>query len=438
MRLLPLLLCLVGLVGSAQTITTFDFTTPVDGCIYGIAVSTEVSETKNEQFPLGGDDALIASGNIKISFNLVRETDPLYGYHGPTYLKRKTESDYMLVFAHGQGAGDMIFEVSDGSTDCITSMQFEFRENYVEGQDNTLKRWTCDCGTIGGDNYDLWTGDSQKVTITLPTDIVVGNPEPATRIRRIIVTTTSSERTVSDVASLDEFEDGRRIVMNAPLVCRAQSSDRLLTATSDFTRTLYLRSESGLPTLANGDVLCAGVKGTLSRIDGVPCLDVTDESTVQLADDSPEKVTLSSLSDDLLGRMVKVYGGIIAVSADNITLSQGGTAIQVNNLFLSELSATAEGNVEVTGTLGKSAAGYVIHPTSVVVSIYTDEQAMRPDAAHVTVSHGAIEVSGQWSQLQVVSVDGRVVSTNRAVTPCQPGIYVVSVNGRPAAKVAVR
>ena len=59
-------------------------------------------------------------------------------------------------------------------------------------------------------------------------------------------------------------------------------------------------------------------------------------------------------------------------------------------------------------------------------------------AADVTVSNGAIIISGEWNHSEVYTIDGRLVASNKSQIACGSGIYLVVVDGVSIAKVTLR
>ncbi|MGM9813081.1 MAG: hypothetical protein ACI30V_09580 [Muribaculaceae bacterium] len=151
-----------------------------------------------------------------------------------------------------------------------------------------------------------------------------------------------------------------------------------------------------------------------------------------------QRVYLSELTDDYVGKVVKVYGGIINVDDDEQTLTQGETTIVIHGITLSNFSNTETNYVEVIGVLGKNVNNYVIQPFSVVASIYTSDENISAQSPHVTVVGGNICIEGNWRTTSVYDSEGRLVAKDRAVVDCSQGIFIVTADNRTIAKVLIR
>lgn len=81
-----------------------------------------------------------------------------------------------------------------------------------------------------------------------------------------------------------------------------------------------------------------------------------------------------------------------------------------------------------------------LHIKKIEVSYSLDTSALSNisnDVNKVIASNGAIRVEGEYKSIQVFNISGSMISQGKSTINCQPGIYIVKVDGK-AKKVIVR
>ena len=221
--------------------------------------------------------------------------------------------------------------------------------------------------------------------------------------------------------------------------CVWQSSDCKYTLVSDGTNVIYLYSPTAeVAALKIGEAVKPGISGKMGNIDGVPCLTIEHKTFGSQMQVQNQRVYLSELTDDFVGKVVKVYGGIINVDGEEPTLTQGETTIAIHGVTLNGFSTTTQNYVEVIGVIGKDGNKYVIQPISVVASIFTADENITTDRPHVTVVGGNSCIEGNWRTTSVYDSEGRLVAKDRAVLDCSQGVFIVTADNRTIAKVLIR
>ncbi len=401
-------------------IITFDFTTPdSEGKIFGYPVPN------NRNYI--GSDVVFTVGNVEISFEIMpNAAEPnLNEVLGPVLKKYNNNGtfEYYMEFGYMCGAGNIVFKTTDESR--ITKIEAEYFPKYRDTWTNSLEEWSCDTGKFTNDDHSLWEGKSTCVKYLYPQQ----NNSDYTRIARIKVSTTNC--VVENISSAQEFEQGGDVKFNCELICKAHSKDGKYILVTDGKDVMYLHSASGLKAIETGVKINPGVAGTISDIDGILCIEVNNESVISQNYLAPTRIYLSQLNDSYVGKLVKIYGGIIKNVGGTTTLNQGGTVVLINNLVLDSNSTpdTTENYVEVIGDLGKSGPDYVIHPISVVKSLFTSEDSISKDVARVGVRDGIICILGDFKTSSVYNVDGVLIASDKSEIECGSGIYIVTVDG---------
>ena len=417
-----LLLLFVSTICAKGETITFDFSTPdSEGKIFGHPVPD-----KNNYI---GSDVVFSVGNVSMSFEVISNS-----YHypqnevlGPVLKKYNNNGtfEYYLEFGDVSGAGNIVFKTIDKSK--ITKIEVEYLPLYLPSMTNSLEEWTCEPGEFKNDDHSLWDGKSSCVKFINPHH----NIPDYTRVVRIKVSTIVENVVVDNILSAQELEQGEGVKLNCELICKAQSKDGKYTLVTDGKDVMYLHSASGLKAIETGVKINPGVDGTISDIDGILCIEVNNESVISQNYLAPTRIYLSQLNDSYVGKLVKIYGGIIKNVGGTTTLSQGGTVVLINNLVLDSNSTpdTTENYVEVIGDLGKSGSDYVIHPISVVKSLFTSEDSISKDVARVGVRDGIICILGEFKTSSVYNVDGVLIASDKSEIECGSGIYIVTVDG---------
>ena len=428
-RILLQIVCMMAAVlASARTVTTFDFTKPdADNKLFGV-------ELLNNSYGYIGFATVLEQQNIKISF---AEIDASQNPYGPMFKLLKGEDVYHMELNPKFGVGGITF--ASANDELISEIKFEYFTN-ESLKETTFKDWTLSTGVLDETNHDVWTGESQSVTFSM-----LDNTAGAARLKRIIITTTAegenspeynSVNSISEAVALGEDS---YVKFSGALSCVSQSSDCKYTLVSDGTNVIYLYSPTaGVAALKIGEAVKPGVSGKMGNIDGVPCLTIEHKTFGSQMQVQNQRVYLSELTDDFVGKVVKVYGGIINVDGDVPTLTQCETTIAIHGVTLNGFSTTTQNYVEVIGVIGKDVSNYVIQPISVVASIFTADENITTDRPRVTVVGGNICIEGNWRTTSVYDSEGRLVAKDRAGVDCSQGVFIVTADNRTIAKVLIR
>ena len=431
-RILLQIVCMMaGVLCSARTVTTFDFTTPdADNKLFGV----ELISNEFGSYGRIGFATILEQQNIKISFAKI---DASQNPYGPMFKLLKGEDVYHMELNPKFGVGGITF--ASANDELISEIKFEYFTN-ESLKETTFKDWTLSTGVLDETNHDVWTGESQSVTFSM-----LDNTAGAARLKRIIITTTAegenspeynSVNSISEAVALGEDSN---VKFSGALSCVSQSSDGKYTLVSDGTNVIYLYSPTAeVAALKIGEAVKPGISGKMGNIDGVPCLTIEHKTFGSQMQVQNQRVYLSELTDDFVGKVVKVYGGIINVDGEEPTLTQGETTIGIHGITLSNFSNTETNYVEVIGVIGKDVNNYVIQPISVVASIFTADENITTDRPRVTVVGGNICIEGNWRTTSVYDSEGRLVAKDRAVVDCSQGVFIVTADNRTIAKVLIR
>ena len=431
-RILLQIVCMMaGVLCSARTVTTFDFTTPdADNKLFGV----ELQSIGPASYGYIGFATVLEQQNIKISF---AEIDASQNPYGPMFKLLKGEDVYHMELNPKFGVGGITF--ASANDELISEIKFEYFTN-ESLKETTFKDWTLSTGVLDETNHDVWTGESQSVTFSM-----LDNTAGAARLKRIIITTTAEGENTPEFTSVNSIAEAvalgedSYVKFSGALSCVSQSSDCKYTLVSDGTNVIYLYSPTaGVAALKIGEAVKPGVSGKMGNIDGVPCLTIEHKTFGSQMQVQNQRVYLSELTDDFVGKVVKVYGGIINVDGDVPTLTQGETTIAIHGVTLNGFSTTTQNYVEVIGVIGKDVSNYVIQPISVVASIFTADENITTDRPRVTVVGGNICIEGNWRTTSVYDSEGRLVAKDRAVVDCSQGVFIVTADNRTIAKVLIR
>lgn len=431
-RILLQIVCMMAAVlASARTVTTFDFTTPdADNKLFGV----EIISNEFGSYGRIGFATILEQQNIKISFTEITGSSD---QRGPLFKLLKGEDVYHLELNPKYGVGGISF--ASANDELISEIKFEYFSN-ENLKETTFKDWTLSTGVLDETNHDVWTGESQSVTFSM-----LDNTRGAARLKRIYITTTrEGENTpeynsVNSIAEAVALGEDSYVKFSGALSCVSQSSDCKYTLVSDGTNVVYLYSPSaGVAALKIGEAVKPGISGKFCNIDGVPCLTIEYKTFGSQMQVQNQRVYLSELTDDFIGKVVKVYGGIINVDGDEPTLTQGETTIGIHGITLSNFSNTETNYVEVIGVIGKDGNNYVIQPISVVASIFTADENITTDRPRVEIADGKIYIEGNWRTTSVYDSEGRLVAKDRAVVDCSQGVFIVTADNRTIAKVLIR
>ena len=431
-RILLQIVCMMAAVlASARTVTTFDFTKPdADNKLFGV----ELQSIGSASYGYIGFATVLEQQNIKISFAKI---DASQNPYGPMFKLLAGEDVYHLELNPKYGVGGITF--ASANDELISEIKFEYFTN-ESLKETTFKDWTLSTGVLDETNHDVWTGESQSVTFSM-----LDNTRGAARLKRILITTTregentpeyNSVNSISEAVALGEDS---YVKFSGALSCVSQSSDCKYTLVSDGTNVIYLYSPSaGVAALKIGEAVKPGISGKFCNIDGVPCLTIEYKTFGSQMQVQNQRVYLSELTDDFVGKVVKVYGGIINADGDVPTLTQGETTIAIHGVTLNGFSTTTQNYVEVIGVIGKDGNKYVIQPISVVASIYTADENITTDRPRVEIADGKLYIEGNWHTASVYDSEGRLVAKDRAVVDCSQGIFIVTADNRTIAKVLIR
>ena len=431
-RILLQIVCMMAAVlASARTVTTFDFTKPdADNKLFGV----ELQSIGSASYGYIGFATVLEQQNIKISFAKI---DASQNPYGPMFKLLAGEDVYHLELNPKYGVGGITF--ASANDELISEIKFEYFTN-ESLKETTFKDWTLSTGVLDETNHDVWTGESQSVTFSM-----LDNTRGAARLKRILITTTregentpeyNSVNSISEAVALGEDS---YVKFSGALSCVSQSSDCKYTLVSDGTNVIYLYSPTaGVAALKIGEAVKPGISGKFCNIDGVPCLTIEYKTFGSQMQVQNQRVYLSELTDDYVGKVVKVYGGIINADGDVPTLTQGETTIAIHGVTLNGFSTTTQNYVEVIGVIGKDGNKYVIQPISVVASIYTADENITTDRPRVEIADGKLYIEGNWHTASVYDSEGRLVAKDRAVVDCSQGIFIVTADNRTIAKVLIR
>lgn len=431
-RILLQIVCMMaGVLCSARTVTTFDFTTPdADNKLFGV----ELQSIGSASYGYIGFATVLEQQNIKISFTQI---DASQNPYGPMFKLLAGEDVYHLELNPKYGVGGISF--ASANDELISEIKFEYFTN-KSLTETTFKDWTLSTGVLDETNHDVWTGESQSVTFSM-----LDNTRGAARLKRIIITTTAEGENTPEFTSVNSIAEAvalgedSYVKFSGALSCVSQSSDCKYTLVSDGTNVIYLYSPSaGVTDLKIGEAVKPGISGKFCYIDGVPCLTIEYKTFGSQMQVQNQRVYLSELTDDYVGKVVKVYGGIINVDGEEPTLTQGETTIAIHGITLSNFSNTETNYVEVIGVIGKDVNNYVIQPISVVASIFTADENITTDRPRVEIADGKIYIEGNWRTTSVYDSEGRLVAKDRAVVDCSQGVFIVTADNRTIAKVLIR
>lgn len=316
----------------------------------------------------------------------------------------------------------------------ITNIKFEFVTDVTS---NSISGWVANVGSLDTENA-VWDGDSNEVEFT-------ATESTKTYLTKIKVTlmTEDDYTEINTVSDLKAVADYQHVLFNSESVCIAQSTDAMKVSASCGDDILYFLSETTpLATTEKGMVISSGVLGSKTTVDGVPAITVLggyESKSVYAA----TEIGLASVSDDYIGKMVAINNVAVINEDDMLKLSDATNKLAINNIFLGTINTTnSSKRADVVGVIAKDNSGYVIHPVSVVEKLYSASESMTMPAtmpaADVTVSNGAIIISGEWNHSEVYTIDGRLVASNKSQIACGSGIYLVVVDGVSIAKVTLR
>lgn len=314
----------------------------------------------------------------------------------------------------------------------ITNIKFEFVTDVTS---NSISGWVANVGSLDTENA-VWDGDSNEVEFT-------ATESTKTYLTKIKVTlmTEDDYTEINTVSDLKAVADYQHVLFNSESVCIAQSTDAMKVSASCGDDILYFLSETTpLATTEKGMVISSGVLGSKTTVDGVPAITVLggyESKSVYAA----TEIGLASVSDDYIGKMVSINNVAVINEDDMLKLSDATNKLAINNIFLGTINTTnSSKRADVVGVIAKDNSGYVIHPVSVVEKLYSasESMSMTMPAADVTVSNGAIIISGEWNHSEVYTIDGRLVASNKSQIACGSGIYLVVVDGVSIAKVTLR
>ena len=431
-RILLQIVCMMAAVlCSARTVTTFDFTTPDDdNKLFGV----EIISNEFGSYGRIGFATILEQQNIKISFTEITGSSD---QRGPLFKLLAGEDVYHLELNPKYGVGGISF--ASANDELISEIKFEYFTN-DKLTETTFKDWTLSTGVLDETNHDVWTGESQSVNFSM-----LDNTAGAARLKRIHITTTREGEnspeynSVNSIAEAVALGEDSYVKFSGALSCVSQSSDCKYTLVSDGTNVIYLYSPmAGVAALKIGEAVKPGISGKFCNIDGVPCLTIEYKTFGSQMQVQNQRVYLSELTDDFIGKVVKVYGGIINVDGEEQTLTQGETTIAIHGVTLNGFSSTTQNYVEVIGVIGKDGNNYVIQPISVVASIFTADENITTDRPRVSVVGGNICIEGNWHTASVYDSEGRLVAKDRAVVDCSQGIFIVTADNRTIAKVLIR
>lgn len=405
--LLSLSIMLMATVMNAKEIT-FDFSKPdSDNQFYGVPVS--------DVDPLYGK--VFTSGDCTISF-IERNDDATtmrIGKNSSTgvYLLFLREKDSFKI-STSKRISEVSFELASGS--------FGLTANNNKG---TIEATEC-----------KWTGDAEEVIFTSSDNSYITSIS-------VTLTTEDDYTGINTVSDLKAVADYQHVLFNSESVCIAQSTDAMKVSASCGDDILYFLSETTpLATTEKGMVISPGVLGSKTTVDGVPAITVLggyESKSVYAA----TEIGIASVSDDYIGKMVAINNVAVINEDDMLKLSDATNKLAINNIFLGTINTTnSSKRADVVGVIAKDNSGYVIHPVSVVEKLYSASESMTMPAtmpaADVTVSNGAIIISGEWNHSEVYTIDGRLVASNKSQIACGSGIYLVVVDGVSIAKVTLR
>ncbi len=171
-RILLQIVCMMaGVLCSARTVTTFDFTTPdADNKLFGV----ELISNEFGSYGRIGFATVLEQQNIKISF---AEIDASQNPYGPMFKLLKGEDVYHMELNPKFGVGGITF--ASANDELISEIKFEYFTN-ESLKETTFKDWTLSTGVLDETNHDVWTGESQSVTFSM-----LDNTAGAARLKRI-------------------------------------------------------------------------------------------------------------------------------------------------------------------------------------------------------------------------------------------------------------
>lgn len=411
--LLSFSLMLMATVMNAKEIT-FDFSTPdSDNQFYGYT-----APSGSEKLYFNGKT--IVSGDCRIAFDDSGTEAPQIRYLSSRDLF------FLQIFFENK--------LTIYSQYKITNIKFEFVTDVTS---NSISGWVANVGSLDTENA-VWDGDSNVVEFT-------ATESTKTYLTKIKVTlmTEDDYTEINTVSDLKAVADYQHVLFNSESVCIAQSTDAMKVSASCGDDILYFLSETTpLATTEKGMVISSGVLGSKTTVDGVPAITVLggyESKSVYAA----TEIGLASVSDDYIGKMVAINNVAVINEDDMLKLSDATNKLAINNIFLGTINTTnSSKRADVVGVIAKDNSGYVIHPVSVVEKLYSASESMTMPAtmpaADVTVSNGAIIISGEWNHSEVYTIDGRLVASNKSQIACGSGIYLVVVDGVSIAKVTLR
>ena len=191
-------------------------------------------------------------------------------------------------------------------------------------------------------------------------------------------------------------------------------------------------------TYTNGDVIPAGIIGTIGSYRGLNQLATPDAASFGAVTTgtavSPTEATVSDVVIGDLNKYLVLKNVKINSSVD--TIISGDDEVALFNRFslsTTDLSATSEYNI--TGFIGCNNTAVQFWPTA--FEVVTSISEITVDEYTIVSSEGSIEVTGTFSKVEVYTVGGSLISAGVAKTECVAGIYIVVVDGK-ATKVVVK
>ncbi len=325
-------------------------------------------------------------------------------------------------------------KIYDTSEVQVTSKTDDIVKIEVDFYHNDFTDWGCTNGSFT--NSNVWEGSSKSINFSKSdaTSNILG-------INSITVTTAANvSYTESDaIVDLVGMEDGEHVKINSELECTMLSHDCIYALVTDNKSVAYLYSSEGLSNVNVGQIVNPGVKGKKTTIDGVVAIEVEKESIFTTEGLKAIETDLTAIDESMIGEMVEIKTVSIVDIDGVLSLSKGGNTLKVENLMLESIEPTAARyRANVVGVIGNDGTQMLIHPTSVVVKLYSDAPSTVMNDVDVRVEDGMILIKGNYSSSRVYNVDGILVAENKNSVRCQSGVYVVVVDGTTIAKVIMR
>ncbi len=255
-------------------------------------------------------------------------------------------------------------------------------------------------------------------------------------------------RHVRNVAEFNDQEANEDVylIFDEPLTAVFQSEGGNYTyATSNKADNMCIYCPTGLVTeYSRDEIINSGIAGIKRMMGDEPVL-IPDETTFRkdpaqihaklFTTENFQQFKVNDFVYSLSVSMSKEQpGSLSGADADGETfkLTDSYGSIKVINRFH---TGNLESGTKVLGIVGIQDGIKVLYPT--YATLATDIEPAPETSCIVTARNGAIRIVGNWRSVSVHDMAGRRIAHNQDRIECQPGVYVVVIDGA-AQKVTVQ